>query len=130
MIVILVCGGRDYGDRKRLFAVLDALVGELHGREPVAILHGGATGADTLAGEWATAREVVSIAVPAEWSKHGKAAGPLRNQRMVEQFRPDLAVVFPGGRGTADMERRCVNHDIKVAKVTTHLLAPAGAAHG
>jgi hypothetical protein len=36
----------------------------------------------------------------------GRAAGPRRNQRMLEDFRPDLVVAFPGGRGTAYMVRR------------------------
>lgn len=37
---------------------------------------------------------------------NGKAAGPIRNQRMLDEGKPDLVVAFPGGRGTADMVRR------------------------
>ena len=43
---------------------------------------------------------------PNPWEKHGKAAGPIRNQFMLEQEKPDLVIAFDGGRGTADMMRR------------------------
>ena len=35
--------------------------------------------------------------------KHGNAAGPIRNQRMLDHGKPDIVVAFPGGSGTADM---------------------------
>ena len=38
----------------------------------------------------------------AQWAKYGKAAGPMRNQEMLDSG-IDLVVAFPGGRGTADM---------------------------
>ena len=40
-----------------------------------------------------------------KWKMHGKKAGPLRNQEMVDAG-TDLVVAFPGGRGTADLVRR------------------------
>jgi hypothetical protein len=41
-----------------------------------------------------------------EWlSLAGPAAGPIRNQRMLD-WGPDLVVAFAGGKGTADMVRR------------------------
>ena len=77
---VLVCGGRDYTDRGAVFAALD----ELHAREPIALLiHGAARGADSLGGEWAAARGVPVQAFPADWKKHGRAAGPKRNQQML-----------------------------------------------
>lgn len=33
----------------------------------------------------------------------GKAAGPIRNQRMLDDGKPDRVLAFPGGRGTANM---------------------------
>lgn len=38
--------------------------------------------------------------------KHGRAAGPIRNQQMLDEGKPHLVVAFPGGTGTADMVRR------------------------
>lgn len=100
---LLVCGGRDYNDRERLFAALDAA----HAHKPVTlVIHGAAKGADTLAGEWADARGIPVQAYPADWKKLGLVAGPVRNERMLREGKPDGAVAFPGGNGTADMVRR------------------------
>jgi hypothetical protein len=42
----------------------------------------------------------------AEWSTHGRSAGPRRNALMLDRERPVLVVAFPGGTGTRDMVRR------------------------
>lgn len=98
---VLVCGGREFRDRNRVFAVLDALT------PPVStVIHGAARGADALADEWARARGVPVERFPADWTRHERAAGPLRNARMLTEGRPDRIVAFPGGRGTADMLAR------------------------
>ncbi len=97
---VLVCGGRDYADEAAVFAVLDLL----HAERPISVLiHGAARGADTLAASWARRRGIQGQAFPANWRKHGKAAGPVRNAQMLEEGQPVLVVAFPGGRGTADM---------------------------
>jgi hypothetical protein len=85
--------------------VLDAVC---HSRStvPYVIVHGAAVGADQMAGSWARSRGVAEAAFPADWGRDGRAAGPIRNQRMLDEGRPDLVVAFPGGRGTADMVRR------------------------
>lgn len=66
------------------------------------IIEGGATGADTIAGWWAGVNQVTRTTVPANWKKHGKSAGPIRNQAMLA-LRPDLVIAFPGGKGTKQM---------------------------
>jgi hypothetical protein len=53
----------------------------------------------------------------AQWKKHGRAAGPIRNQRMLDEGKPDLVVAFPGGRGTADMIRRAERAGVPVQQV-------------
>jgi len=70
------------------------------------IISGCARGADTLGIEWAEAKGVEVARFPADWKTHGRAAGPIRNQQMLEEGKPDLVVAFPGARGTADMIRR------------------------
>jgi hypothetical protein len=49
--------------------------------------------------------DIVRWECKAEWKKYGPAAGPIRNQRMLD-WGPDLVVAFSGGKGTADMVRR------------------------
>lgn len=102
--VVIVCGGRDYRERERVFAALDQLQAKHRGF--LLIAHGGAPGADTLAGEWAKARGVTCEVFAADWAGQGPAAGPLRNQRMVDAGARGC-VAFPGGRGTADCMQRC-----------------------
>jgi hypothetical protein len=108
---ILVCGGRDYADRVALFAALD----HLHARRVIElVIHGAARGADKLAAEWANARGIQSRAFPALWDADGKAAGFIRNQRMLDCGRPDGIAAFPGGRGTADMINRAQTAGVPV----------------
>lgn len=113
-MIVLVCGGRDYHDVDAVRRTLDIL----HHRDAISLLvHGGASGADFLAGRWAAGKAVPALVYEAEWQKHGRAAGPIRNQRMIDDARPDLAVAFPGGRGTEDMVRRCDTAGVKVVRV-------------
>ena len=53
----------------------------------------------------------------ADWAKHGRKAGPIRNQRMIDEGRPDLVVAFPGGTGTADMVERARVAGIRVIEI-------------
>lgn len=99
-ICVLVCGGRDYNDQATVNNVLDGLHGDF-GIDT--IIHGAARGADTCAAVWADIRLVTAIAFPADWEKHGRAAGPIRNRQMLDSADVDLVVAFPGGRGTAHM---------------------------
>lgn len=85
---------------------------------PTTIICGGATGADQLAADWAAYRQVPKVVVRADWEKHGKAAGPIRNQTMLEEWSPSLVLAFPGGRGTADMIRRAKKADVRVIEVS------------
>ena len=100
---VLVCGGRAYADRQALYDVLDKLH-SLHKIETV--IAGGAKGADSLAEGWARERGVPTEVYQADWAGLGRKAGPIRNQRMLDERVPQLVVAFPGGRGTADMTSR------------------------
>lgn len=105
--VVIVCGGRDYGDRDRVFAALDMA----HARKPITLLVHGACmdkrrgelmGADRWADEWAGERGVAVERHPADWLTWARAAGPMRNKQMVEAGAHGC-IAFPGGSGTASM---------------------------
>jgi hypothetical protein len=96
---VLVCGGRDYYHPHIVARVLDDVRQQLGHFE---LIEGGARGADRAAREWAQARQVPYLTVEADWELHGKAAGPIRNRKML-RLQPDLVVAFPGGRGTQNM---------------------------
>lgn len=112
---VLVCGGRGYKDVSRVFNTLF----DLHRSTPIAcLIEGGALGADEWAAVWADNVGVERQKFKADWAALGKAAGPLRNQRMIDEGKPDLVVAFPGGRGTADMVRRARKANIPIREVT------------
>lgn len=113
---VLVCGGRLYDDRETLFTIMDAL--HQNRRGPVSLLvHGNANGADALAKEWASSRGLLQRWWAADWKTHGNGAGPIRNQKMLDEGKPDLVVAFPGGRGTADMVARATRAGVEVIHV-------------
>lgn len=96
---VLVCGGRDYKDFATVRAWLDPM--------PISVvIEGGASGADLMARNWAVQNGVPVETFDAEWEKHGRAAGPIRNRRMLEEGKPDVIVAFPGGRGTSQYGSR------------------------
>lgn len=100
----LICGGRNFDDRAMFDAVMSDLL-NLYGC-PSRIIHGAARGADSLAAAWADRMAIDCQPFPADWRAHGKKAGPIRNQQMLDEGKPHAVVAFPGGRGTADMVRR------------------------
>ena len=114
---VLVCGGRDFCDWKKLNGTLT----NLHKQNITitTLIQGKAIGADWLARAWGIAalgKDYV-IDFPADWKKHGRGAGPIRNQQMLDEGKPDLVVAFPGGNGTKDMVTRAKNAGVKVIEV-------------
>ena len=110
---LLVTGARQYGDTDYLNAVLDCIA-------PARVIEGAARGADELAHRWAASRGVPNDRYPAEWNKYGRAAGPVRNKRMLDEGSPDLVVAFPeaGGRGTQNMMRQALKAGLTVIDAT------------
>ena len=115
---ILVCGGRDFNNKKALYEALDANTKK---SKDITIIHGAARGADSLAQEWADERGWPCLRFPADWEKNGKAAGPMRNQMMLDVARPDLVMAFPGGRGTKDMINRTLKMNMSVLEIKCSL---------
>ena len=110
---VIVCGGRSYSDRDTLFKALDWI----HLKEPITtIVHGGCSGADNLAAQWAKEIGVRLEEHKANWKLYGPAAGPIRNREMAETF-PNLVLAFPGGRGTEDMIRVAQNKGIETRRI-------------
>jgi hypothetical protein len=113
-VKILVCGDRNFQNQELMNEVLDAL-------KPVVslLIAGGARGADTLAENWATLNQIPTQIFPAEWDKHGRAAGTIRNKQMLDEGSPALVIAFPSpnSKGTRHMIRIA-----KSAGITTHVL--------
>lgn len=113
---VLVCGGRDFSDSLFISGVLENFHAHDEYQDWV-IIEGGARGVDTFAKKWAERTYIPVLEYKADWNKHGKAAGPIRNQQMLDEGKPDLVIAFPGGRGTADMVSRAKKANIPVEEV-------------
>ena len=81
------------------------------------VVHGAAPGADNIGGYAASRLGFEVRPYPANWKEHGPAAGPLRNQQMLDEEHPDkqgvvldLAICFHEdphlGKGSKDMRER------------------------
>ena len=93
---ILVTGSRNWTDKVTIAqAIREAwlVAGRPYG---VTVVHGGARGADYIAGVYAK-RLGFSVEVhaldDAAWNKYGKAAGPIRNKEMVD-LGADVCLAF------------------------------------
>lgn len=120
MTRVLICGGRDYGRGKpaewlRMFHVLS---GEHERRHFTMIIEGGAAGADAGARAFGEQIGIPVATFHADWEAHGRAAGPIRNSRMLWDGKPDVVIAFPGGRGTADMVAKARRAGVTVIEVS------------
>lgn len=117
---VIVCGGRNFDDA----LTLGSWLGGIHKNNgPITLLiEGGARGADYMARKFAEWQGIPVKTFPADWDKHGRAAGPIRNKQMLDEGRPDLVVAFDGGKGTANMVEQARRAGIRVllaTKITT-----------
>ena len=118
---VLISGDREWGKRrlqpigvheKRLLIAVVQLIAEI---DPDAlIIEGEAQGADTLARENAHANQLDHVGVEAKWRVEGRRAGPVRNKRMLNRWKPDVVIWF--------------HHDLTHSAGTAHMVKIANAA--
>jgi hypothetical protein len=115
---VVVTGGRDYNDAETVDRELQRVMRSAGGRK-IVFINGGAPGLDTLVRKWCEAHGVPCITMFAPWDSHYRnRAGPIRNQWMIDYAMPTYGLIFPGGRGTADMHER-----IKSSGINFHVIA-------
>ena len=100
---LLVCGSRDWKD-------YEAVRGQIVLLGPSAVVHGGARGADRIAGQVAEALGIPAEVFPAQWRLHGLGAGYIRNRQMLVEGKPDYVLAFHDdlehSKGTRNMIAR------------------------
>lgn len=69
-----------------------------------------------MAGEWAEARGIQPVRMPALWNYYRSGAGPIRNGKML-LLHPDIVYAFPGGKGTEHMVEIATEHGIQVVEL-------------
>lgn len=97
-MVIVITGSRSWTNRAAIENALRPFVEE----HPL-VIHGGAYGADQIAGEVAHALGMPVEVMPAEWDKHGRSAGPRRNIAMLDR-RPDVVLAFWDGESSGTLQ--------------------------
>lgn len=96
---VVVCGDRNWNNYSVIYDVLSKL-----DRDAI-IIHGGASGADSIAGDIAAKLGFKVVRVVADWGKYGISAGPIRNRKMLD-MNPNLVLAFhnniENSKGTKD----------------------------
>lgn len=98
---VLVCGDRYWDNfdliRKRLAKLPKDTI----------IIEGECKGADLMAKQAAIELKLEVESYPADWKKYGRAAGPIRNNQMLVEGKPDLVIAFHNSlhksKGTRNM---------------------------
>ena len=113
---ILVTGSRNWADEEKIYA---AVMQEL----PVSLLiEGEARGADTIAKQAARRLGIRVLPFRADWRRYGRGAGPIRNQLMLDEGKPDLVLAFhedlAHSKGTKDMIDRARAAGVEVKLIS------------
>ncbi len=110
---VLFSGNRKFSDDKIVISMLERLAARAGSAAQVTVVHGGSGNLDWMVDVLARHMGMRVEIHRANWQKHGKAAGPIRNRAMVE-LGADLLVAYPlpGGRGTQDCIERGVRAGI------------------
>lgn len=97
---LIVAGGRDFDDYEKLRHNINAFRSWYDVDE---IVSGCASGADKLGEKYALLHGLKIKQFPADWSKHGKSAGPIRNKQMVEYADACICFWDNESKGTKSM---------------------------
>jgi hypothetical protein len=114
MRLLWVAGGRDYSHipvmREALRPYFD---------DGWSLITGAQRGADLTAETIWRGWEGPYQGIPARWSVRGRGAGPEQNMRIARDYKPDLLLHFPGGRGTASAIEWAEKFDVDTAASVT-----------
>lgn len=105
---VVVCGSRRFPDPFRVSLAIHDCIDALP--EGCEVITGGAFGADLMAHDAAQRRGLPTRIFFADWDRHGKRAGILRNLEMLDT-KPDRVIAFwdgssPGTRHTITEARK------------------------
>lgn len=98
---VIIAGSRDITDISAVAAAITEGFIELNVKDPV-IVSGCAKGVDRIGEIFADHCCYEIVKFPADWEKHGRAAGPIRNKQMAE-YADCAIVIHNGSRGSLNM---------------------------
>lgn len=111
----IVAGSRWFTNYEFVESKLESLFSNIDWHtNPIEIVSGTCRGVDRLGERFAEERGWHYVRFPADWDKHGKAAGPIRNEEMAKYA--DTCVVFTGDgdRGSASMIDMAKKHNLSL----------------
>lgn len=111
----VITGSRHITNLSKIHLYLDELL-KKYGK-PEVFIHGDCVGVDIIGGHWANINDIPVEKYPAEWSKYGKKAGPIRNQHMASLVsEQDLCIGIWNGksRGTQHMLMTCESKGVPI----------------
>lgn len=113
---VLFCGDREWTDKELIHNVLVSFL-----RLPEVLIEGECRGADVLSREVAEAEGIPVLPFPAEWSRYDRAAGPIRNQKMLDEGKPSLVVAFHDDLGRSKGTKRMISQALKAGIKVLHV---------
>lgn len=98
---VIIAGSRTINDFNLVKDQIELFI-EIHG-EIAEVVCGCAKGVDTHGADWAHFNKIKTTYFPANWKKHGKAAGHIRNRKMAK-YANALILIWDGeSRGSKNM---------------------------
>jgi hypothetical protein len=114
MVKILICGSREWNNFDK---IKNILLKYPQSNETI-IIHGNCKGADKISGYLAKQLNMTVEIYSADWKKYGRAAGPIKNQQMLDEGNPEICYAFHENieisKGTKDMVNKCKLANIPV----------------
>lgn len=115
---LIIAGSRDISEEEALERI-DSVLGDIpvSPDQIIEVVSGGARGPDHAGEVWARRHKISILIFPADWEKHGKAAGPIRNIEMAKYVGMDGALlpIWDGrSRGTQHMMQTAREHGVLV----------------
>lgn len=101
---VAVCGGKDFLAMHLISAVLFKVHRSTHITE---LLIGNCRGVDEIVNDWARRTGIPVRQINSDWLAYGDEADAVRNQMVIDE-RPDVVVIFPGGKRTNDLMDKAI----------------------
>lgn len=116
---LIIAGGRDlFITNQFLDAIFDYhFPVDIYEEYPDKIVSGKCEGIDFCGEEWAKSRNISIKSFPADWKRHGKSAGPIRNSQMAE-YADALLLIWDGkSRGSSSMKEEMEKLDKPIYEI-------------
>jgi hypothetical protein len=112
---LIIAGGRDITQ----YGFVEATINFLGIADKITeVCCGMANGVDTSGLRWANEHKIPVKVFEADWNKHGKAAGPIRNEQMA-QYADALLLIWDGeSKGSKSMLGLAEKYNLVIHEVT------------